>query len=117
MANTKEIQRRIRSVGNTKKITKAMEMVAAAKMRKATEAVLATRTYANLSWTTVINISQSVNAGKYLHPLLAERKEVKREAVILMSSNRGLCGGFNSAVIQKAIDSIRKHGTSEKELT
>lgn len=117
MSNTKDIKRRISSVANTKKITRAMEMVAAAKMRKATEAVLATRTYANLSWTTVINISQSVNAGKYLHPLLSERKEVKKEAIILMASNRGLCGGFNSAIVQKAVDSIRKHGTSEQELT
>ncbi len=50
MANTKEIQRRIKSVTSTKKITKAMEMVAAAKMRKTTEAVLKTRPYANLSW-------------------------------------------------------------------
>ncbi len=117
MSNTKDIKRRISSVGNTKKITRAMEMVAAAKMRKATEAVLATRTYANLSWTTVLNISQSVNSGKYAHPLLAERKEIKREAVILIASNRGLCGGFNSSVIQKAVDSIRKYGTSEHELT
>jgi F-type H+-transporting ATPase subunit gamma len=94
-----------------------MEMVAAAKMRKATEAVLRTRTYANLSWTTVLNISNSVNAGKYLHPLLSERKEIKKEAIVLISSNRGLCGGFNSAVIQKAVDSIEKYGVSEKQLT
>jgi F-type H+-transporting ATPase subunit gamma len=110
MANTKEIQRRIKSVTSTKKITKAMEMVAAAKMRKTTEAVLRTRPYANLSWTTVLNLTQGVNTNEHLHPLLAKRKEVKKVAMILFSSNRGLCGGFNSAILSKAKDSIVKHG-------
>jgi ATP synthase, F1 gamma subunit len=117
MASTKEIKNRIKSIGNTKKITKAMEMVSAAKMRKTIEAVLKTRSYANLSWMTVLNIAGSVNAGKFLHPLLAARPEIKREAVILISSNRGLCGGFNSAVIAKAIASIKKHCTEEKKVT
>ena len=119
MSNTKEIQGRIRSISNTRKITKAMEMVSASKMRKATEAVLRTRTYANLSWTTVLNIANSIHAGKYLHPLLTKKNGngPAREAIILMSSNRGLCGGFNSAIIQKAVESIKKHGTKEKKIT
>jgi len=118
MASTKEIQGRIKSIKSTKKITKAMEMVAAAKMRRATEAVLNTRTYANLSWTTVLNIANSINSGKNLHPLL-EKKDAKvsREAIILVTSNRGLCGGFNSAIIQKVVDSISKHGTEKTEVT
>ncbi|MCF7795217.1 ATP synthase F1 subunit gamma [Patescibacteria group bacterium] len=115
MANTKEIQRRIKSVTSTKKITKAMEMVAAAKMRKTTEAVLRTRPYANLSWTTVLNLTQGVNTNKYLHPLLEERKEVKKVAIVLFSSNRGLCGGFNSAILSKAKDSIVKHGNIDTD--
>ena len=86
-----------------------MEMVAAAKMRKAIEAVLKTRTYANLSWTTVINLSKAVNGGPEAHILLSERKVVKRVAIVLLTSNRGLCGGFNSAVINKAHDSVVKH--------
>jgi F-type H+-transporting ATPase subunit gamma len=109
MAKTKEIQRRIKSVNSTKKITKAMEMVAASKMRKAVDAVLKTRTYANLSWITVLNISKSVGVGKYLHPLMEKRSEIKKVAIILMSSNRGLCGSFNSAIINKAVKSIKKH--------
>jgi F-type H+-transporting ATPase subunit gamma len=117
MSSTKEIQRRIKSVGNTKKITKAMEMVSAAKMRKTIEAVLKTRSYANLSWMTVLNIASSVHAGRFLHPLLAQRKEIKREAIILITSNRGLCGSFNAAIIQKALTSIKKHDTEEKKLT
>jgi len=109
MPSTKDIQRRIKSIGNTKKITKAMEMVAAAKMRRAIEAVLKTRTYANLSWTTVLNLSQAVDCGRNLHPLLARRKIVKCIGIILLTSNRGLCSGFNTAVINKVNESIKKH--------
>ncbi|MDD5527480.1 MAG: ATP synthase F1 subunit gamma [Patescibacteria group bacterium] len=109
MASTKEIQRRIKSIGNTKKITKAMEMVSAAKMRKTIEAVLKTRSYANLSWMTVLNIASAVNAGDLLHPLLEKRKKIRKEAIVLITSNRGLCGSFNSAIIQKAVASVKKH--------
>ncbi len=116
MPSTKEIQRRIKSVKNIKKITKAMEMVAAAKMRKTIEAVLRTRPYANLSWMTVLNIADSVSSP-VLHPLLSKRKEVKRELIILFAANRGLCGNFNASIMQKAIASIKKRGHDEKQLT
>jgi F-type H+-transporting ATPase subunit gamma len=115
MAKIKEIQRRIKSVNNTKKITKAMEMVAAAKMRKAVEAVLKTRTYANLAWVTVLNIAGSSEPGKFLHPLLHIKPEIKKVAVILVSSNRGLCGSFNSNIINKAVNSIKKHGNVDTD--
>jgi len=98
MAKTRDIQRRIKSIASTKKITRAMEMVAAAKMRKAVEAALATRTYANLSWETLMNVSRSGGAS-ISHPLLEVRTEVKRQALVLITSNRGLCGGFNTALI------------------
>ncbi len=77
MTNAKEIKKRIKSVTNTKKITKAMEMVAAAKMRRSVEAVLRTRTYANLGWATIVNISQSRDTDKRNHPFLEKRKELK----------------------------------------
>ena len=109
MGKTREIQRRIKSIKSTKKITRAMEMVAAAKMRKATEAVLKTRTYANLSWITVLNLSKAANINKSEHPLLETHKKIDRVAMVLLASNRGLCGGYNSAVMQKAHESIRKH--------
>jgi F-type H+-transporting ATPase subunit gamma len=115
MTNAKEIKKRIKSIANTKKITKAMEMVAAAKMRKSIEAVLRTRTYANLSWTSVLNISRSIGAGKELHPLLQKRVEIKKACIILFSSNRGLCGGFNSAIINKAVKSIKQHENIETD--
>lgn len=118
MANAKEIQHRIKSINNTKKITKAMEMVAASKMRKAIESVLKTRTYANLSWTTVLHLSQAVNLQ---HPLLDKKRNNKEKngrankvGIILITSNRGLCGGFNTAIINKADESIKLHQEREK---
>lgn len=109
MAKIKEIKSRIKSVNNTKKVTRAMEMVAAAKMRKAIEVVLKTRTYSNLSWEIVLNLAKSVNANTTPHPLLTKRKNVNKVGIILISSNRGLCGGFNTAIINKVIKSIKKY--------
>lgn len=97
MANSKDIQRRIKSIGNTKKITRAMEMVAASKMRKAVDATLATRSYANLSWETLLNLTRG--AAEATHPLLEKRKQIKRQAIIVITSDRGLCGGFNSSLL------------------
>jgi F-type H+-transporting ATPase subunit gamma len=108
MAKGKEIQQRIKSIGSTKKITRAMEMVSASKMRKAVEAVLRTRTYANLSWATILNLSEAAKNGE-IHPLLKKRDEVKRVAVVLISSNRGMCGSLNTALIGKAQKSIEKY--------
>lgn len=112
MDSTKEISRRIKSVTSTKKITKAMEMVAAAKMRKAIEAVLKTRTYTNLSWETVLRLAKMAeNNSEISHPLLAPRPEIKKVAIILITSNRGMCGAYNAAIINKAKESIKKHAT------
>lgn len=101
MAKTKDIQRRIKSISSTKRITRAMEMVEASKMRKAVEAVLASRTYANLSWETLMNLAAS-SEKSLTHPLLEVRSEIKRQVLILITANRGLCGGFNSAIISEA---------------
>jgi len=110
MASTKEISRRIKSVSSTKKITKAMEMVAAVKMRKAIEAVLKTRTYANLSWETVLHLARLADHNLEIsHPLLAPRTKIKKVAIILITSNRGMCGPYNTAIISKVKESIRKH--------
>lgn len=110
MAKTKEIQRRIKSVNNIKKVTRAMEMVSASKMRKSIEAVLKTRTYSNLAWLTVLNIAASSSSKENIHPLLVTRAETKKVAIGLISSNRGLCGSFNSNIVNKAIASIKKQG-------
>ncbi len=116
--NTKAIKRRIKSVGNTKKITKAMEMVAAAKMRKAVEAALNTRTYAQMAWDLLVHLSKT---EKIELPLL-EVRPVKKLLVILVTSNKGLCGSFNSNIIKKTaaqlqdLKNISKHRVEGKEI-
>ncbi len=95
--NTKAIKGRIKSVSSTKKITKAMEMIAAAKMRKAVNAALDTRTYATLAWDLLVSLSKT---EKTQLPLLAVRP-VQKILVIIVTSNRGLCGSFNSNIIKK----------------
>ena len=105
--NTKAIKRRLRSIGNIGKITKAMELVSAAKMKRAVDAALNTRTYATLAWELLINLSKSVKENI---PLLQARP-VKKVLVVLITSNRGLCGSFNSSIIKKTAKLL-----SEKEL-
>lgn len=105
MANgAKDIRRRIKSIQNTKKITKAMEMVSASKMRRAINKVLATRSYARAAWGILINLSESYLSIK--HPLL-EVRPVRKICIILITSNRGLCGGFNSQIIKKVIEQVK----------
>lgn len=101
--NTKAIKRRIKSVTSTKKITKAMEMVSAAKMRKAVENALKTRTYAKLAWDILVDLSKT---EKSKMPLLTVRP-VKKILLILITSNRGLCGSFNSNIIKKTAEQIK----------
>ena len=110
-AQTRDIKRRIKSVGNTKKITKAMELVSASKMRKAVERVLASRTYADLAWSLVLNLVKRVD--KEVHPLLLERP-VRKVGVLVIGSNRGLCGGFNLQVIAKVKKLLIKEGWGEE---
>ncbi len=96
--NTKAIKQRIKSVKNTKKMTKAMEMVSAAKMRKAVQATLATRLYATLARDLLLRLSKMEN----VETPLTEVRKVENVLVVLISSNRGLCGSFNSNVFKKA---------------
>lgn len=95
--NTKTIKRRIKSIGNTRKITKAMEMISAVKMRRAVSSALATRSYSNLAWEMLMEIAKKTEVS---HHSLLETKEVKRLAIILVTSNRGLAGGFSSRLLQ-----------------
>lgn len=97
-ASTKELQRRIRSITSTKKITKAMELVSAAKMRKAVEAVERSKAYAKATWQLAGNIATRFS---YEHPLLTSR-DVKRAIIVVISGNKGLCGGFNREVTERS---------------
>jgi F-type H+-transporting ATPase subunit gamma len=97
-SSTRLIRRRIKSVTNTRKITKAMELVAAAKMRKAVASVLATRPYAEAAWRAIRELAKVTDPT--LHPLLREREGTGRALVVLYSSDRGLCGGFNAQLLR-----------------
>lgn len=96
--STRIIRRRIKSVTSTKKITKAMELVSAAKMRKAVQAVLATRPYSQAAWRAVSELAKVTDAA--WHPLLRREPKGGRELVILFASDRGLCGGFVSQLLK-----------------
>jgi F-type H+-transporting ATPase subunit gamma len=99
-ANTRDIRRRIKSVKNTSQITKAMQMVAASKMRKAQQRALSGRPYADELAKTLAAIARD-GGGEELHPLLQERKEVKRELVIVISTDKGLCGALNTNLLRE----------------
>lgn len=106
--STRIIRRRIRSVSNTKKITKAMELVAASKMRRAVASVLSSRPYAEAAWRAVKEISKSVDPA--LHPLLAPRSEpVGKQLLIIFTSDRGLCGGFNAQIVKACGEFLKKN--------
>lgn len=98
------IKRRIKSITSTRKITKAMELVSAAKMRKAVARVLASRRYADLAWQAVSNLA-GAQTSRY-HQLLKKRA-VKKIALVLVASNRGLCGVFNNQVVAEAVSFLK----------
>ena len=97
MATLRDIKRRIKSVQSTKQITKAMEMVAAAKLRKATQRAVEARPYANGMIEVLGALSSS--AAAQAHPLF-QKREVGRKAMIVVASDRGLCGGYNSNIMR-----------------
>ncbi|OIO52785.1 ATP synthase F1 subunit gamma [Candidatus Uhrbacteria bacterium CG_4_10_14_0_8_um_filter_58_22] len=97
--STRLIRRRIKSVTSTRKITKAMELVAASKMRRAVSSVLASRPYAEAVWTAIREMAKVTDAG--LHPLLSTKPDAERVLVVLFTSERGLCGGFNSQLLRQ----------------
>ena len=97
-ANTRDIRRRIKSVRNTSQITKAMQMVAAAKMRKAQNAATAGRSYADLLRRVLSSLAGRVEEGA--HPLLSER-EVKKELVLVIATDKGLCGALNTNLFRE----------------
>lgn len=100
MASLRDIKKRIGSVKNTQKITKAMKMVAAAKLRRAQMAVIGSRPYSDKLKEVVMDIvAKSSSKGR--HPLFKAREEVKTVRVLVFASNRGLCGGFNSNLLRR----------------
>ena len=98
MAGSKEIRGKIKSVQSTRKITKAMEMVAASKMKKAQDRMRASRPYLERVFNIVIHIAKANT--EYRHPFLNKRERVKRVGAIVVSTDKGLCGGMNTNVLR-----------------
>ncbi len=113
MAGAKEIRTKIKSIKNTQKITKAMEMVAASKMRKAQDRMTASRPYADKIRTVIGHLNQA--HPDYKHPWLVER-EVKRVGYIIISTDRGLCGGLNVNMFKRVLASMQEWRDKGAEL-
>ncbi len=119
MAGTKEIKRRIKSVKNIKKITKAMELVAASKMKRAISSTLASRLYARYSWDILTSIAKSLEENT--HPFFTERDKKNGQQnilLVLITSNRGLCGAYDAQIIKKTVSLLKsdpRHGGASNE--
>lgn len=106
MAGSKEIKAQIASVKNTQKITKAMEMVAASKMRKAQDRMKASRPYADRMRQVIGHLSEAT--PEYQHPYVQPRDEVKSVGFIIVSTDRGLCGGLNTNLFKKTVTAMQE---------
>ena len=106
MASGKEIRTQIKSISNTQKITSAMEMVAASKMRKAQDRMAASRPYSDKMRTVIHHLAFAHT--EYKHPYLQDRPEVKRVGYIIVSTDRGLCGGLNNNEFKAVLQSMKQ---------
>jgi len=116
MATLRDIQRRIRSVQSTQKITRAMKLVAAAKLRRAQERILAARPYAGKMSELLGNlVSAASGSDETQHPLL-EQREGPRRQIVIITADKGLAGAFNANVIRRALEFVRQSNTAEVTL-
>src|SRR5690606_28657013 len=106
MAGGREIKTKIKSVQNTRKVTRAQEMVSASKIRKAQERMKASRPYARAMRQLIGHLAQA--NSEFRHPYLVERAEVKRVGYVIVSSDRGLAGGLNNNLFRKLLVEIRQ---------
>ncbi len=106
MAGSKEIRTKIKSVENTRKITRAMEMVAASKMRKAQERMRAARPYAEKIRQVAAHLSRA--NPEYKHPFLVKRDAIKNVGVIIITSDKGLCGGLNTNILRLVVARMKE---------
>ena len=114
MAGSKEIRTKIKSVQNTRKITKAMEMVAASKMRRAQERMRTARPYAEKIRNVAAHIAQA--NPEYRHPFLVERDSVKRIGIIIITTDKGLCGGLNTNILRLAMNKMKEWEAEGEEI-
>ena len=106
MAGGREIKTKIKSVQNTRKVTRALEMVSASKIRKAQERMKASRPYARLMTQMIGHIAKA--NSEYTHPFMVDRSEVKRIGYVVISTDRGLCGGLNSQMFRRILADMRE---------
>ena len=106
MASGREIKTKIKSVQNTRKVTRALEMVSASKIRKAQDRMKASRPYARAMKQVIGHLAQA--NSEYQHPFLVERAEIKRVGYVIVSSDRGLAGGLNNNLFRKLLGEIRQ---------
>ncbi len=114
MPGSKEIRTKIKSVQNTRKITKAMEMVAASKMRRAQERMRTARPYSEKIRNVAANISHA--NPEYRHPFLVDRDSVKRVGIIVVTTDKGLCGGLNTNALRLALNKIKELEAQGEEI-
>jgi len=113
MPSLRDIKRKITSVKKTQQITKAMKMVAAAKLRRAQDRVIAARPYSRKMLAVIANLAGRVERAQ--HPLLAKR-EPKKVKLVVLTSDRGLCGAYNTNIVRKAVEAVRQFQADGKEV-
>lgn len=116
MASIRELKRRIRSVKNIAQVTRAMQMVAASRMRRAQEQALASRPYASKAWEILTHLASQRGDTQQLHPLLTKRQEIKNVAIILITADKGLAGAYNSNMLRTASRFMAENNWTEAQL-
>ena len=114
MASTQDLKRRVRSITNTRKVTRAMELVASARLRRAQMRIEAFRDYADRMLELMAGVSRA--AGAVRLPLLERREEIRTVAIVPVSADRGLAGGFNAQVIRRSLALMREHRAEGREV-
>lgn len=116
MASIRELKRRIRSVKNISQVTRAMQMVAASKMRRAQDQAMASRAYAAKAWEILTHLNAQAGNVEQLHPLLTSREDVREIAIIMMTADKGLAGAYNGNIIRATLRFMREHDRNNAPL-
>jgi len=114
LASTQDLKRRVRSITNTRKVTKAMELVASARLRRSQQRIEAMRPYADRMLELMAGVSKA--AGAVRLPLLARREQIQKVAIVPVTADRGLAGGFNAQVIRRSLALMREHQSEGREV-
>ncbi len=114
MASTQDLKRRVRSITNTRKVTKAMELVASARLRRSQQRIEAMRPYADRMLELMAGVSKA--AGAVRLPLLERREQIEKVAIVAVTADRGLAGGFNAQVIRRSLALMREQQAEGREV-